>query len=253
MAAKFRRFKIHIDYKGLGPDGFSWPRYKEFTEAFVAALSGMPDGPSADQVIPLEVKETQSQLLAFKIPDHCLDAVCRIAQPNETWKEKEREKAKPLHKWIRDRDARCEIIVAKRPPLKIVVPTEEPPPCCDSYDTVDGIVITVGGRERHVHLELPDGLIRVFAGGPGIVEGMAQFLYHRVLVSAKMTWDESGADIREAEILRIIEDLGHMDDFPTKKKNPKSQYEAIQRMRALLSDSLADFDVEEFVKGIRDG
>ena len=252
MEERYRKFSIHLDYPGLTKKTFSWPQYKEFTDALVKALSGLKNGPHPDKIIPEEIKDGTAQP-AYSIPLSNFSVVKKLADgPKNSWTLAEREKITDLHEWMRNHGAKGAISLKKGYEHKIIVPEPKELYLIRSYESISGIVWMVGGEKGKVHIKFGKESTIACDAGQKLAEDLGRLLYHKVRLSGYSIRHSKRSGAEKFEIIGIECDMGHIDEWE-QDNICQRQYDSIKRIQEELASSMKNFNAEEFIKGIRNG
>lgn len=252
MERRYRKFSIHLNYPGLTKKTFSWPQYKEFTDALVKALSGMKNGPRPDQIIPEEIKDGSAQP-AYSIPEDSLPVVRKLAQgPTRAWTSSEKEKITDLHDWLRSHGAKGTLSVKKGYEHKIIVPLPKELYPIKSYESITGIIWLVGGEKGRVHVRIGQEKTLTCDAGQKLAEDLAKLLYHKVRLSGYCVRSSKDLEVEKFEILCIEHDMGHAGDWEPESILQR-QYASIKTIQQKLSSAMDKFDAEKFMNEIRNG
>ena len=250
MKESYKRFKVKIEGPNISRESFSWPEYKQFTEALGRALCGMRNGPKPTQIITGSIYEGSAEP-EYEVPDVHYPAVIRLAEgPKEDWTAEENGKVLDLQAWLKSRNAGATIKSDGDEDLEFALTARVEASDITALENITGIVTTVGGKEAKVHIEdETDAKIIVCDAGAEVAEKIAQLLYHKVSLAGKSVRDGTTLKIKEFQITDFF-DMGHRDEWRP-SKIAERQYAAILRIKEILKDSMKDFDPEEYIRDIR--
>ncbi len=252
MAERYRKFSIHLNYPGLTKKTFSWPQYREFTDALVKALSGLRNGPHPDQVIPEEIKDGTAQP-AYSIPESNFPVVRKLADgPKRSWTLAEREKIVDLHEWMRSHGAKGTVSLKKGYEHTIIIPAPKEIYLIRSYESIVGVIWMVGGEKGKVHIRIGQEKPIACDAGQKLAEDLGKLLYHKVRLSGYSIRSSKNLEAEKFEIISLECDMGHVDEWEADNVRQR-QHESIKRIQEKLSASMKNFNAEEFIKVIRNG
>ncbi len=252
MQGPFKKFSIRLCKKGLTKNTFMWPDYRDFTEAFVKALTSMHNGPSADQIRPEGIRDG-SAAVDYSIPREFFAAIRRVGKgPKSDWSDEERHGVIEMHDWCEKKSVRAFVSYPGQKEIEVVIPKKENIPDAISYDTIEGVVWWAGGDNGNVHIktDFHDAQM-IFQNDFSIASELGKKLYHKVRLSCRIQRDGVTKTIKKAEILEVVDDLGPYENWKDNVVIGR-QFDAIMRIRKVFEREMPDFDFEEHLREMRD-
>lgn len=227
--------RIRLHGKGIKAATLPWSELREFVDAFVEALTAMPDGPEAKDVVFSKVEEGSAISVVY-VPRATLLATRVLARgPNPRWTSKQRRAAESLYMFVRDRKATLE--VGQRALHSVVIPDQAAKWTVRESAELRGTMIMAGGREMKVRIDLDcEGLV-ICEAEPAVVKELGARLQESVFVEGVFTRDAVTGTILHG-VIRSWR--------PAPERAPGSK--VLRELQDLLASSMSGFDWQAYWK-----
>ena len=257
MSDNYKKYEFRLCGEGMNREALPWPKYKELMDALVRALSGMKNGPKHDDILPGEVKDG-SAAMEYYMEEKYNPIVKKIADgPNDDWDIEEKMSIEDLHRVVAKQKAQAFMKTSDGHEHRINLIIFPAKKTKVGYESITGIVLLTGGqRKAKVHLRT-----RIKGKNESIpcdadmqtTEKLGALLYHKVQVGARVVRYIDSGHIDKITILNPVDikDLGHKDEWEPNRVT-KRQAETIRSIRSIIAERMPDFNVDDYLSGLRD-
>lgn len=231
---------IELRYAGASPSQIGWTNFRAFMDAFTRALKVMPGGTGPSEVMPVRVWDG-CVAVSLDMPPNSMPGVQRLRTgPTRSWNTEMLRDTRPLYEWLGEMDAALVLLTAKgERPFKQVAP-RKPPPNYRQFETLEGRVFRLGGRDGKVEIQFETEGTRDCDAGVDLAEQLAPYLYKPVRVECLVTRCGMTGDFESATIHAF-----------TPIKQRLSAHEMLDGLRRTLGPEFT-IDVDDFMKDIRE-